>query len=80
MDGDIVASTVVDQSDTDDFVTTLEGFAGGLTAADRAILLAALNAAIGPWQRIDRTPVDAFLTPEQARLVDAVRDQEVAGS
>lgn len=60
----------VDDSAGGDFTTALSSFASGLSAADHAILVAALNAAMGPWERMAARPAEEFLAPQDAQLVE----------
>ena len=54
----------------DDFVAALRDFASELPASDHAILVAVLNAAMGPWERMAARPAEEFLDPAEVELVD----------
>ncbi|MGW4759538.1 hypothetical protein [Streptomyces chartreusis] len=58
-----------------DFATALSGFASGLSPAEHAILVAALNAAMGPWERMAARPAEELLDPRDARLVERLAER-----
>ncbi|MEV4432872.1 hypothetical protein [Streptomyces sp. NPDC049555] len=58
-----------------DFTAALSGFASGLSPTDHAILVAALNAATGPWERMAARPAGELLAPQDARLVERLAER-----
>ncbi|AVH55649.1 MULTISPECIES: hypothetical protein [Streptomyces] len=57
------------------FAAALSGFAAGLSPTDHSILLAALDAATGPWERMAARPAEELLAPHDARLVEQLAER-----
>ncbi|MFB7666492.1 hypothetical protein ACFC1R_21490 [Kitasatospora sp. NPDC056138] len=79
MNGDIVARTTIDDSTTDSFAAALDRFATGLSGPDHAILVAVLNAAMGPWERMAARPAQELLDPADAQLVERLVERARRG-
>ncbi|MFD5556746.1 hypothetical protein ACFWIA_23255 [Streptomyces sp. NPDC127068] len=70
MHSDIAGRKEIDAPTAEAFSAALDRFSTSLSDADRAILVAVLNAAMGPWERMAAHPVEKLLDPADARLVE----------
>jgi hypothetical protein len=70
MHSDIVGRGEIDAATTDAFAAALDRFDAGLSSSDHAILVAVLNAAMGPWERMAARPAEDLLDPADAQLVE----------
>lgn len=70
MNGDVVRRRAIDSTTTDAFAAALDRFATGLSSTDHAILVAVLNAAMGPWERMAVRPAEELLDATDAQLVE----------
>ena len=67
---DIEIQSPFDDSVATSFACHLNLFARGLSNQQKTILKAILHDAMGPWERLNRTPVDQILNPDEAELLD----------
>jgi hypothetical protein len=79
MRSDLVLTQASRAPDGDDFAAALRGFAAGLSSSDHAILIAVLNAAMGPWARMASQPPEALLDPAEAELVEQLVERAATG-
>lgn len=70
MHSDMVGRRAIDAPAGDDFAAALSRFASGLLPSDHAILVAVLNAAMGPWEWMAARPAEELLDPAEAELVE----------
>ncbi|MFG3266193.1 hypothetical protein [Streptomyces bobili] len=70
MHSNIGDRTPPDAPTSNSFGVSLQRFASGLSPSEHAILLAVLNTAMGPWQRMAARPADELLEPAEAQLLD----------
>ncbi|MGE7437785.1 MULTISPECIES: hypothetical protein [Kitasatospora] len=70
VNGDIVARREIDATAADSFVVALDRFAAELSCSEHDILVAVLNAAMGPWERMAARPAEELLDPSDAQLVE----------
>ncbi|MFF8278524.1 hypothetical protein ACF05T_20820 [Streptomyces lateritius] len=75
MHDDVAGGAAHDAPASDGFAGSLQKFASGLSPTEHAILVAALNVAMGPWKGMAARPARELLDPAEARLVDQLMKQ-----